>query len=126
MVILLTRKFRPETGGMETFSVTLDERLPVPHQTIHFGHAQRDIIWALPRLLWAAFTHRKTATAYHLGDGVLAILAPFIRLFSDAPIFITIHALELTYNSRLLRYSIRRGLPACTRIVAVSFYTKDL
>ncbi len=126
MIILLTRKFKPETGGMETFSVTLDEQLPLPHTTIHFGHSQRDIVWALPRLLWGAFTHRKTATAYHLGDGVLAILAPLIRLFSPAPIFITIHALELTYNSAVLRFFIKKGLPACTHIVAVSDYTQKL
>ncbi len=126
MIILLTRKFAPQKGGMETFSNQLDALLPLPHQTIHFGRRPRDIVWAAPRLLWSAFRVRNSATAYHLGDGVLIAIAPFIRWFSDAPIIGTIHALEVLYPSPLLRWLIQRGLPACDSVVAVSEFTQQL
>ncbi len=126
MIVLLTRKFAPQKGGMETFSNQLDALLPLPHRTIHFGARPRDIVWAAPRLLFAAWRLRREATAYHLGDGVLVALAPFIRWFSDAPIVVTIHALEVLYPSRLLQFFIRRGLPACDAVVAVSDFTKKL
>ncbi len=126
MIILLTRKFAPQKGGMETFSNQLDALLPLPHQTVHFGSRPRDIVWAAPRLLFAAWRLRKTATAYHLGDGVLVALAPFIRWFSDAPIVVTIHALEILYDNWLLKILIKRGLPACDAIVAVSDFTQKL
>ena len=126
MVILLTRKFAPQKGGMETFSNQLDALLPVQHQTVHFGSRPRDIVWAAPRLLFAAWRLRRDATAYHLGDGVLVALAPFIRWFSDAPIVVTIHALEILYDNWLLKKLIKRGLPACDAIVVVSGFTRKL
>lgn len=126
-IVFLTRKYAPATGGMETFSMKLNEYCEEPHTTIARGQKKQwHIIWAAPILLFHAYRLRKVATQYHLGDLVLAPLAPCIRLFSNAPIVATVHALELTYNSTLLRALIRWGKKHITHTVAVSEYSKQL
>lgn len=126
-IVFLTRKFAPATGGMETFSMKLDQYFDEEHTTIARGqHKQWHIIWAAPLLLWYAFKYRKVATHYHLGDLVLAPLAPCIRIFSKKPIVATVHALELTYKSWLLQALIRWSQQSITHLVAVSEYSKQL
>lgn len=126
MILFLTRKYPPATGGMETFSYELGRAYAGESELVHHGQKQRDVLWAAPLLLFAAFVRRKRATVFHLGDGVLSALAPFIRWFSSAPIVATFHALELTYPSRILGWLIRRSLGSVTHFVAVSDYTRDL
>lgn len=126
MILFLTRKYPPATGGMETFSYELGRAYAGPKLIVHRGRQQRDVVWALPLLLWSAFRSRREVKVFHLGDGVLCLLAPLIRLFSGAPVVSTFHALELTYPSRLLAFLIRRSLGSVTHFVAVSDYTRGL
>ncbi len=125
-VLFLTRKFPPSRGGMETFSYELTSRYPEPATVVHYGHRQRDIIWAAPLLLLSAISKRKQTDIIHLGDLVLAPLAPLLKRLTGRPIVATAHALELTYRNSLLKILIQRGLPAIDHIVAVSDYTAEL
>jgi phosphatidylinositol alpha-1,6-mannosyltransferase len=126
-VIFLTRKFPPQAGGMETFSWQLTQAYPGEKAVIHFGRRQADIIWVLPRLWLAAVRRKRQASLYHLGDLVLAPLAPLLRR-TGRPIVATVHGLELTYKGfgglyqRLLNWS----LPAIDHFVCVSEHTANL
>lgn len=125
-VIFITRKYPPARGGMETFSKELADRFPGESQVLHNGRRHVDIVWAAPLLLFRAVLRKRRASLYHLGDLVLAPLAPLLRYLTGKPIIATVHALELVYKSSLLRELITRSLSSIDHFVAVSEYTKDL
>ena len=125
-VLFLTRKFPPSRGGMETFSFELTNHYTENFHVIHYGNKQRDIVWAAPLLLLRALFRRKKTTVYHLGDLVLAPIAPLLKKITKKPIVATAHALELTHPNKLLRTLIDWSLPSIDHIVAVSDYTATL
>lgn len=127
-VVFLTRKFPPQTGGMETFSWQLTQQWRDDHTVIARGSTQRDILWVAPALLFHAFRLRHTADAYHLGDAVLAPLAPVIHRLTHKPVIVTVHGLELTYDGagnwyhKLLNW----GFSGVAHFVCVSKFTASL
>ncbi len=125
-ITFLTRKYPPQTGGMETFSWQLYHHLPVPHTIINAGRRQLDIVWVLPTLLWRAWRVRGRTDVYHLGDAVLAPLAPWLKWLTHKPVVVTVHGLELVYRHRLLQWLISWGLAAVDEFVCVSEYTATL
>lgn len=126
-VLFITRKYPPAHGGMETFSWELTNRYPGNKRIIKFAQrTQRQILWILPLLCVRALRQVKTAEIVHLGDLVLAPIARLLRRKTTAPIVATVHALELTYQSGLLKWMIDSSLSAITHFVAVSDYTRDL
>lgn len=113
---------------METFSWELTQGFPEPKTVIHYGHKQRDIIWAAPLLLVRGVSLRSRASLFHLGDLVLGPIAPLFKRMTGKPIVVTVHALELTYNNWGKRYHslINWCLPSIDHFVAVSEYTAEL
>lgn len=125
-VTFLTRKYPPQKGGMETFSYQLGQCFPSEKTVIHHGKKQRDILWAAPRLLFGGWRLRAQTDLYHLGDLVLAPLAPLLKMLTRKPIVATVHALELTYKNTALQMLIDRALPSIDAFVCVSHYTEAL
>jgi len=125
-VTFLTRKFPPARGGMETFSFELTRRYPEEHTILHHGQRQRDIVWAAPLLLIRALLRKRSTALYHLGDLVLVPLAPLLSRLTKRPIVVTVHALELLYDSWLLQWFINRSLDSVSHFVAVSSFTRQL
>lgn len=134
MVIFLTRKFPPSTGGMETFSYELTTRFSGEKQVIHYGQAQWHVVWAAPLLLLRGVVAARrakrmgTPVVLHLGDLVLAPIAPFLRMLTGIPIVVTVHGLELTFSGfgGLYPRLITWGMRAISHYVAVSQPTADL
>lgn len=127
-VVFLTRKFPPQTGGMETFSWQLTQHWKGDHTVVARGKYQRDILWVAPVLLYHAMRLRKSADVFHLGDAVLAPLAPFIRFFTRKPVIVTVHGLELTFSKAGALYHtlIDWGLRSVNHCVCVSRATADV
>jgi phosphatidylinositol alpha-1,6-mannosyltransferase len=125
-ITFLTRKYPPAKGGMETFSYELGRAYTDSRTIINHGQKQRDIVWAIPRLLFDGWRLRKKTDVYHLGDLVLAPLAPLLKLLTRKPVVVTVHALELTFDNPMLRFAINRSLWAMTHFVCVSQFTAGL
>jgi glycosyltransferase involved in cell wall biosynthesis len=113
---------------METFSWQLTQHWKGDHTVIARGKRQRDIFWVAPVLLYHAWRLRRSADVFHLGDGVLAPLAPCIRALTRKPVVITVHGLEVTYAHAgpFYPHLIAWGLRATTHIVCVSQFTAFL
>lgn len=111
---------------METFSYQLGQCFPSEKTVLHHGKQQRDILWAAPRLLFDGWRLRKHTDIYHLGDLVLAPLAPLLKMLTRKPVVATVHALELTYKNTALTMLIDRALPSIDAFVCVSHYTEGL
>ncbi|MFN0094985.1 MAG: glycosyltransferase family 4 protein [Dehalococcoidia bacterium] len=123
-VLFITRKYPPALGGMEEFSAQLYSAYPGPKQLVALRRGQR---W-LPAFciggLATARGKRGQFAAIHLGDGLLALLAPAIERLSGAPAFVTIHGQEVTRDLPGYRTALRRSLKRLgTRVIAVSSFT---
>ncbi len=113
---------------METFSWQLTQQWRGDKTVIARGKRQADVFWVAPVLLYHAWRLRKTADVYHLGDAVLAPLAPFIRRFTGKPVVVTVHGLELTYNTAgaIFHRLIHWGMGSVNHFVCVSAFTSEL
>lgn len=127
-VLFLTRKFPPSQGGMETFSYQLTKNYGGEHTVVHHGSKQWHIVWIAPLLIWEAYRRRHTVDIIHLGDLVLAPIAPVLKWLTGKPVVATAHALELTFGAAggLYQKCIQLSLPSLDHIVAVSDYTARL
>ncbi len=62
----------------------------------------------------------------HLGDGLLAILIPFINIFTKKTVTITIHGLDITFKNRLYQSFVIPQLRKADRIICISKNTYNL
>lgn len=127
-VLFLTRKFPPQTGGMETFSWQLTHHWIGDNTVIARGRRQIDIFWVAPVLLYHAWRLRRSADLYHLGDAVLSPLAPLMKRFTGKPVVVTVHGLELTYEKagKIYHRLIDWGMRGIDHFVCVSSFTAEL
>lgn len=104
-ILFISRAYPPIVGGIENQNYELGRHLSkLTSTTILANKKGRKF---LP--LFAPYALAKTLlTIRHydvilLGDGVLAILAWFIKLFSSKPIICVIHGLDINWNSASLK-----------------------
>ena len=123
-VLFVTRKYPPARGGMEEFSHRLFTHYPAPKSLLALRRGQR---WLPLWLVWSIFraaVMRPRPTVVHLGDAMLAPLAPVFRAATGAPVAVTLHGQDLTRDFGPYQRVIKRSLRGLLRsVVAVSGYT---
>lgn len=128
-LLIITRNYPPQTGGLENYSFHLIRELKrhIPARVIALGKSKPHLIWFLPLALagglasvWYGSTRR-----VHLCDGLLAPIGLVIKLFSGGRVSISVHGLDVTFSQPLYQ----RLIPYCLRhldqIVCVSRSTRD-
>ena len=128
--VLVTRKFPPSIGGMETLAAgvwrSMVEVRPDARLISH-GGANRDLVWWLPlalvRLL--VLIARQRVELVLTGDALMyAVASPLLRL-CRIPHATMIMGLDVTYESRLYRAVVHRQLRRATQVVAISAATAE-
>jgi len=125
-LLFITRNFPPQTGGMEQYSWSLYRMLKERTNTDLLANTGGKFM--LPLFLLRVFAtlvfkgHRYSHI--HLGDGVLAVVGLWARLFSRARITITIHALDVTYSNPIYQVLVRFCLKRLDGVVCVSNFTR--
>jgi len=125
-LLFITRNFPPQTGGMEQYSWNLYRALKQNTDTdllANTGSKRRLPLFLLRVFATLVFTGHRYSHI-HLGDGVLAAVGLWARLFSRARITITIHALDVTYSNPVYQALIRFCLMRLDGVVCVSNFTK--
>lgn len=126
-LLFVTRKYPPSEGGMEEFSFQFFQQYPGPKRLVE-NHGPD---WYLPilfaRALRAAWRDRGQIGRIHLGDALLAPIAPLLGAIAHAPVSVTIHGLDLTFRlpgyPRMIAAALRRVRGG---VVAVSGYTAGI
>src|SRR5262249_19596440 len=109
-VLFVTRKYPPMVGGMEALSYFLTTGFPEPKKIVSLGRAQLHLSWFLPS---APLRVALTAPFYdvvHLGDPVLAVVGVVPRFLFRRPVMVTVHGLDITFESKLYQWYSRRFL----------------
>jgi glycosyltransferase involved in cell wall biosynthesis len=125
-LLFITRNFPPQTGGMEQYCWNLYRKLKERTDTELLANTggKRLLPFFLLRVFVMIVFRGYRFSHIHLGDGVLAIVGVWAKLFSKARITITIHALDVTYNNRFYQWLIRCCLKRLDGVVCVSDFTR--
>ncbi len=127
-LLFVTRKYPPAEGGMEEFSFQFFRSYPGAKWLVANTRCSD---WYLPilvlRALRAAWRTRGRVGRIHLGDALLAPMAPLLGWLSRAPVSVTVHGLDLTFGvpgyPRLIGAALRRVRGG---VIAVSGNTAEI
>lgn len=123
-MLFITRKFPPARGGMEEFSAQLAASYPGATSVCALQRGQRWLPLFILRALARAVRERSHTDVVHLGDGLLAPLAPIVRTLTGRPVSCTVHGQEITRSFPGYRAVMGWGLRSCGEgVIAVSNYT---
>lgn len=127
-VLLITRKYPPRQGGMERYSYdlynALNKRIEVKLVKNVRGNYYLPVFF-LRVFFVILFSARKYDVVYFT-DGVLAPFVFFVKMFSRARVFVTLHGLDLTWKNKFYQFIIGKSLHNVDEIICVSSYTKSL
>ena len=126
-ILLVTRNYPPQVGGMERYSHDLYHNLSsvTPVDLLKNSHGKLFLPFFFLHCLVFIGLYGRRYTHIHFCDAVLAPLVVFTRVVTSAHTSITVHALDLIYDNWLYQ----RAIPACLaragKLVAVSRYTLE-
>lgn len=123
-VLLVTRKYPPKVGGMESLSYGLLTGFPEPKDTIVLGRSQAHLVWFLPYVIARVALTAHRYDVIHLGDALLCAAGLLPRLFGKR-VAVSVHGLDLTYRPLVYQAYLRLFLRA-DAFIANSESTRQL
>lgn len=122
-ILFISRAFPPIVGGIENQNFALSEWLPRYGEVTTIANTKGKkalpffIPWMLVSLLWRAPRY----DIILLGDGVLALLGWWVRLFFPrVKVFSVIHGLDLTFRNGLYqKFWVGMFIPSLNGLIAV-------
>ncbi len=127
-LLVITRNFPPQTGGLENYSFNLirELRRHLPVRVIALGRRKHHLLWFLPYALLAGLFYAclGNTSRIHLCDGLLAPIGCILKFLASSRVSISVHGLDVTYGHPFYQ----RLIPFCMRrldlIVCVSRATR--
>lgn len=128
-IMFVSRAYPPVVGGIEKQNYELcnflSRRLPVVAVVNRRGKSFLPIF--LPLALFRMFRQRREYDVVLFGDGVLAVLAFVLKLFSKTRTACVVHGLDVTYANPVYRALwVRRFFGSVDRFLAVSSQTATM
>ncbi|PJA86795.1 MAG: TetR family transcriptional regulator [Candidatus Moranbacteria bacterium CG_4_9_14_3_um_filter_42_9] len=127
-ILFISRAYPPVTGGIENqnyeLSVWLSKAVEV--KTIANRHGRKFLPIFAPYALLSALFKMHAYDAVLLGDGNLAIVGWFIKIFSNKPVICVIHGLDINYGSSSLGVWYEKFLIFFHQTLWVGFFIKKL
>ena len=123
-VLLITRKYPPRIGGMESLSYGLLTGFPEPKTTITLRRSQKHLVWFLPYVFCRVALTAHRYDVIHLGDAMLCAAGFLPRLFGKK-VALSVHGLDMTFGPRLYQVYLKLFLRADV-IIANSESTRRL
>ncbi len=130
-VLFLTRRYPPSVGGIETHCYNLYRRL-IETRAVKLvalrENSRLHLVWFVPYAFLVSLFQilcRRVDVIY-FSDGVICILAPFLRPLTRARFVATIYGLEMTYANPILSPLMRYGVSVCDSVPVISQKTKKV
>ena len=129
MILFITRKFPPTTGGMERVAYDLHKHLSTVADVrlVKWGGSNKWLPLILPWFLLSSLPVLSSgkATLIYLQDGLLAPLGLILKLLARKPVVTTIHGLDITYGNRFYQSVVPRCAKRLDKVICVSDATKE-
>ncbi len=130
-ILFLTRKYPPQTGGMENQSYNLIKNfkeLNGENNTFVIANKKGNkfLIFFLPYSFFKALyiIWKNKITHLHLSDGLLAFEGYLIKKLTGVKTAITIHGLDITYKNKIYQNLIPYSVSKLDKLICVSNNTK--
>lgn len=127
--VFITRKYPPAVGGMEKMHFELSKALAetTPTKIIAYGGSQKKLPIVLPILLIKTilFIWQQKQSNIILGDALLSVFIPVLRLFSQQKIMVITHGLDVTFDRFFYQQLVTPNLKKADVIVSISQATKE-
>ncbi len=104
-VLFISRAYPPVVGGIERQNYEISQSLAKITNTTIIANRRGKRFLPLFAIyaLFKIFQLRKRYDVILLGDGVLAFVGPFAKLFSPNPVVCIIHGLDITFQNTIYR-----------------------
>lgn len=127
-ILFISRAYPPTVGGIETqnyeLSVWLSKIAEV--KTVANRRGRKFLPIFAPYALLRALFSLHSYDVVLLGDGNLAIVGWFIKIFSNKPVICVVHGLDINYGSASLGVWYEKALIFFHQKLWVSFFIKKL
>ncbi|RED98004.1 glycosyltransferase family 4 protein [Marinoscillum furvescens] len=129
-ILVISHKYPPSIGGMQTHCYKLVQELNQKHK-IH------DLIWKsnYPRILFflsvvvralLILKRHPLIGAIYINDGLMALVCTPLLYLTKTPAFVTIHGLDVNFPWAPYQWWVRNILPKYHKIITVSLPTTQL
>lgn len=129
-ILFISRAYPPIIGGIENQNAALAKWLAkvddVEIETIANTKGKKYLPVFFPKAFFLALFKLHKYDIILLGDGVLAIVGCFLRLFTRKPVVTVLHGLDITYRNLVYQLLWVKGfLRLLSGALAVSRHTKE-
>jgi glycosyltransferase involved in cell wall biosynthesis len=128
-LLVITRNYPPQVGGLENFSFNLINELKrlMPLQALCLNKSKHHLLWFLPYALLTGLAYASLGNVrrIHLCDGLLAPLGCLLKSLSNSSVSITVHGLDVTYANPVYQWLIASSLRFLDGIACVSQATLE-
>lgn len=128
-LLVITRNYPPQTGGLENYSFNLirELRRNLPVHMIALKRPKIHLCWFLPAaLIYSLYLIRfRSITNVHFCDGLLAPIGAILRAITGVRVTATVHGFDISYPNRIYQKTIPGCLERLDKIVCVSRSTRN-
>ncbi len=129
-ILFISRAYPPIIGGIENQNAALTKWLAkvdgVEIETIANTRGKKFLPIFFPKAFFLALFQLRKHDIILLGDGVIAVIGCFLRLFTRKPVVSVLHGLDITYDLKLYQLLwVKCFLRLLSGYIAVSRHTKD-
>ncbi len=111
-ILFISHKFPPTIGGMEKQSYELISHAAkhgVVHQLVHTGveESKFSFFWNLKSRVKKILKDHPQIDIIHLNDGLMGLFTLWLKSYTDIPVVITFHGLDLVFPNAIYQRWIR-------------------
>ncbi|MDE7366223.1 MAG: glycosyltransferase family 4 protein [Lachnospiraceae bacterium] len=110
-VLFITRKYPPETGGMENLCFNVADNLPSDEfevKVVALGKKQIHLLWFFPYALLYVLFHVKHYDYLLVGDGLMCMCGTVCRWFAhNVKRVVILHGLDITYKNPIYQFYLK-------------------
>lgn len=130
-VLFVTRKYPPETGGMENLCFHVAENLPNDEfevKVVALGKKQIHLLWFFPYALLYIIFHARAYDYLLIGDGLMCMCGTFCHLFArKVQRLVILHGLDITYKNPVYQLYLKMFLKkSCNLFICNSKNTQRI
>lgn len=128
-ILCVTHKYPPVIGGMEKQSFELINGLK-EHFTVHviaYEDEGNKALWFynLPSLIKKTLSDHPGISLIHLNDGLMGVASLWLQKYTDIPVVVTYHGLDITFPSKLFQSKVISRLSNYDGAICVSDATRQ-
>lgn len=130
-VLFITRKYPPETGGMENLCFHIAEQLPDDEfemKVVALGRKQIHLLWFFPYALLYVIFHARAYDYLLIGDGLMCMCGNVCRWFArKVQRLVILHGLDITYQNPIYQLYLKLFLKkSCNLFICNSKNTQRI